>query len=78
MTHNRITQDAARKVMSKIDQMGEIALFRVGHASWEATRTSTKSYLDKLRLRPENFLGVFDINAKIEDIMDDLFDIGVK
>ena len=76
--HNDITKQAAQKVISKIDVMGEIALFKAGHASWEVTRTNTDSFKNKLRLRPDNFVGVYDINVRLEDIMDDLFIIGVR
>lgn len=76
--HNEITKQAAQKVISKIDTIGEIALFRVGHASWQATRTSSQLFKDTLRKRPDNLIGVYDLNARLEDIMDDLFLIGVR
>ena len=76
--HNAITKQAAQKVISKIDVMGEIALFKAGHASWEVTRTNTDSFKNKLRLRPDNFMGIYNLDARLEDIMDDLFLIGIK
>ena len=78
MTHNEITKQAAQSVISKIDSMGEIALFKVGHMSWQATRTRSQTFKEKLASRPETFLGVYDVNARLEDIMDDLYLIGVK
>lgn len=75
---NIITKQAAQSVINKIDTMGSVGLFREGHASWSVTRTVTKSFEDKKRLRPDTFHGVWDINATITDLMEELDYMGVK
>ena len=72
MSHNEITKQAAQKVISKIDTMGSVGLFKEGYASWSVTRTVTKSFEDKKRLRPDTFHGVWDINATITELMEEL------
>ena len=76
--HNEITKQAAQKVISKIDSMGSVGLFKEGYASWSVTRTKAKSFDDRKRLRPDTFHGVWDINATISDLMDELHYMGVK
>jgi len=78
MKHNEITKQAAQKVISKIDTMGSVGLFKEGYASWSVTRTKAKSFEERKRLRPDTFHGVWDINATITALMDELAYMGIR
>lgn len=77
--HNQITISAAQKIIGKIDSANvPLALFKVGYGSWQATRTNTQFFNDKLRQRPDHLIGVYDCNVTMEELCDDLSTMGVK
>jgi hypothetical protein len=77
--HNAITQAAAQKIIAKVDSAKvPLAVFKAGHMSWQATRTTSQLYKDSLQKVPRDLIGVYDFNVTIGDLCDDLFVMGIN
>ena len=76
--HNQITLQAAKKLLDKIESSPVPMAVFASYGSWSATKVTTQSFKDQLRLRPNNFVGVFDVYCKLEDLADDLAAVGIK
>lgn len=75
---NQITLAAAKKLQNKLEgALVPLAVF-AAYGSWSATKVTTQSFKDQLRLRPNTFVGVYTIDAKLEDIAEDLEAVGIK
>ena len=68
---NQITLQAAKKLMDKIDNANVPLAVFAAYGSWTATKITTQSFKDQLRLRPNTFVGVYDICCKLEDVAAD-------
>lgn len=76
---NSITTAAARVLKSKIDARDcPLAVFSEGHFSWTATRIDTASYAKRIRLEPHKLIGVYDLFATFNDLVEDLEAAGIK
>lgn len=76
---NIITQSAARTIIAKIDAAKvPLAVFKVGHGSWQATRTNTEFCSIKLRQRPDQLIGFYDCNVRLADLCEDLEAMGIN
>ena len=64
--------------MDKIESADVPLAVFASYGSWHATKVTTQSFKDQLRLRPNNFIGVFDVYCKLEDLAEDLEAAGIK
>jgi hypothetical protein len=77
--HTHITQQEARRVMNKIDSAsGPVALFANGCGSYTTVRVKTDSFNSRLNKYPATLVGVFDINATVSLLEDELAAVNVK
>jgi len=75
---NQISLQAARKLLNKLEGVScPLAVFSL-YGSWTSTKVTTRSFLDQCRLTPERLVGVYTIDAKVEDIAADFFEAGVR
>lgn len=75
---NQITLSAAKKLQDKLEGVSvPLAVFS-SLGSWSSTKVTTQSFKNQLRLRPDTFVGVYTVDAKLEDIAADLESVGVK
>ena len=75
---NQISLQAAQKLLNKLEGVScPLAVFSL-YGSWTATKVTTKSFLDQCRLTPERLVGVYDINARVEDIASDFDAVGIR
>ncbi len=75
---NQITLSAAKKLMEKIESSNVPMAVFASYGSWSATRVTTQSFKDQLRLRPKTFVGVYDVYCKLDDLAEDLEEAGIK
>lgn len=76
--HNQITKQAAQLFLDKLEMSPVPMGLFAQHGSWSATRVTTDSFQRQVRLHPETFRGVFDVNVSIEALQDELAAAGVK
>ena len=77
--HTQITKHAAVAVLNKIDSASApLALFANGCGGYTLTKVTTQAFKSRLEKYPGTFVGVYDINATLGQIEDDLADAGVK
>ncbi len=75
---NQISITAAKKLQDKLEGVSvPLAVFS-SYGSWSSTKVTTQSFKDQLRLRPHTFVGVYTVDAKLEDIAEDFEAVGVK
>ena len=71
--HTQITKHAAVAVLNKIDSSTTpLALFANGCGGWSLTKVTTQAFKSRLEKYPATFVGVYDINATLGQIEDDL------
>jgi len=76
--HSEITIQAAKKLESKIlSSTVPLAVF-VSYGGWSCTRVTTESFNNQLRLKPDNFMGVYTADASLDQLMDDFQTAGVR
>lgn len=77
--HTQITKHAAVAVLNKIDSATEpLALFANGCGGYSLTKVTTQAFRQRLAKYPDTFVGVFDINATLSYLEDELAECGVK
>ncbi len=75
---SQISIHAAKKLQDKIDSATcPLAVF-ASYGTWSATKVSTRSFDDQVRLKPHTLMGVYDVNARLEDIASDFDSAGIK
>lgn len=78
MKHNVITLEAARVLFNKVESAkGPIAVF-ASNGSWNASKVSSQHFARQIQRTPELFIGLYDINSRLEWIADDLFEAGIR
>lgn len=76
--HNTISKAAADRLQSRIlNTDAPVAVF-VSGGSWIATVTNTTSYKEKLRKTPDRLMGIYTLDADVNDIADDFYHFGVR
>lgn len=75
---NQISIQAAKKLMDKIESANVPLAVFASYGSWSATKVTTKSFTDQLRLRPKNLVGVYDINCTLDAVAGDMEEAGIK
>lgn len=77
--HTQITKQAAVAVLNKIDSATDpLALFANGCGGYTLTKGTTQSFRLRLERYPDTFIGVFDVNATLSQLEDELAECGVK
>lgn len=77
--HTQITKHAAVAVLNKIDSAtAPLALFANGCGGYSLTKVTTQAFKSRLEKYPHTLVCVYDINATLGQIEDDLADAGVK
>lgn len=77
--HTQITKHAAVCVLNKINSATDpLALFANGCGGYTLTKVTTQAFRSRLEKYPSTFVGVYDINATLAQIEDDLTEVGVK
>ena len=78
MKHNIITLEAARVLFNKVESStGPIAVF-AANGGWNATKVSSQNFARQIQRTPELFVGLYDVNSRLEWIADDLAAAGIK
>lgn len=76
--HNVITLEAARVLFNKVEAAkGPIAVF-AANGGWNCTKVSSQHFARQIQRTPELFIGLYDINSRLEWIADDLFEAGIR
>ena len=76
--HNIITLEAARVLFNKVEAAkGPIAVF-AANGGWNATKVSSQNFARQIQRTPELFVGLYDLNSRLEWIADDLEAAGIK
>lgn len=76
--HNVITREAARVLFNKVEAAKDpIAVF-AANGGWNATKVSSQNFARQIQRTPEMFVGLYDINSRIEWIEDDFAACGIK
>lgn len=77
--HTQITKHAAVAVLNKIDSAtAPLALFANGFGEYSLTKVTTQAFKSRLEKYPDTFVAIYDINATLGQIEDDLAECGVK
>ena len=77
--HNQITKHAAVALLNKIDSAdAPIGVFANGVGSYTTTKVTTDAFANRLAKYPHTFVGVFDINAPLSLLEDELAAVNVK
>lgn len=78
-SHSQITKHAAVAVLNKIDSATKpLALFANGCGGYTLTKVTTQAFRSRLEKYPDTFVCIYDVNATLAHIEDDLCDAGVK
>lgn len=78
MAHNEITRQAAKSLESKLlSSVQPLAVF-VTYGGWSATKVTTDTFKNQIRLNPEKLMGVYTADVGIDQLMDDFSTAGVK
>ena len=78
MKHNVITLEAARVLFNKVEAAkGPIAVF-ASNGSWQASKVSSQNFARQIQRTPELFVGLYDVNSRLEWIADDLYEAGIR
>ena len=78
MMHNVITREAAAKLRQRLDSTGcPLAVF-AANGSFNATKVTTELCAKALKSQPEKLIGIYDLNARLEWLQDDLAAAGIK
>lgn len=75
---NNISLNAAKKLQDKMESTSVPLAVFAQYGSWHSTKVTTQSFQDQVRLRGHTLMGVYDINARLEDIASDFEHAGVK
>lgn len=76
--HNIITIEAAKKLESKLFSFPSPLAVFVSYGGWSATKVTTDSFKNQVRLNPEMLMGVYTADASLDQLMDDFSVAGVK
>lgn len=77
--HNQITKHAAVSLLNKIESAdAPIGVFANGAGSYTTTKVTTDAFKNRLEKYPHTFVGVFDINATVSLLEDELAAVNVK
>ena len=75
---NMKSLEAARVLLHKLEGAKcPLAVFTL-YGTWTTSKVTSKSFLERCRLTPERLVGVYDINARVEDIAQDFQEVGIK
>ena len=75
---NAISKEAANKLQNKIlGAKVPLAVF-VLHGSWTATKVTTASFAEQCRRTPERLMGVYTIDAGLQELAEDFAEAGVR
>lgn len=75
---NAISKEAANKLQNKIlGAKVPLAVF-VLYGSWTATKVTTASFVEQCRRTPERLMGVYTIDAGLQELAEDFAEAGVK
>ena len=76
--HNAIARAAADRLQSRmLNTDAPVAVF-VSCGSWIATVTNTTSYKEHCRKTPDRLMGIYTLDANINDVADDFYHSGVR
>ena len=75
---NAISKEAANKLQNKImSAKVPLAVF-VLYGSWTATKITTASFVEQCRRTPERLMGVYTIEAGLQELAEDFYEAGVR
>ena len=75
---NAISKEAAHKLQNKILSANVPLAVFVLYGSWSATKVTTASFADQCRRTPERLMGVYTIDAGLQELAEDFAAAGVK
>ena len=75
---NAISKEAAHKLQNKILSANVPLAVFVLYGSWSATKVSTASFADQCRRTPERLMGVYTLDASLQEMAEDFAEAGVK
>ena len=76
--HNAIARAAADRLQSRmLATDAPVAVF-VSNGSWIATVTNTTSYKEHCRKTPDRLMGIYTMDADINDVADDFYYCNIR
>ena len=76
-TQRNYPRSRPRTVQQVEAAKGPIAVF-AANGGWNATKVSSQNFARQIQRTPELFVGLYDLNSRLEWIADDLFEAGIR